>query len=1571
MAFSGQEFSASDKVAPQQEEQAEGSSFEVKGHLGGSGAPSIDSSLQDVLKPRPKRKSISFPIQSPLITFFTGMIQPLANDPLAYPDKPIGEGKAWVGTDGLGVEAEISGGCQFSVNKTVGEIMSRKVERADNEPLTINHTFYNSLNSALGFRLPEGIDLNKYIVETIQFKGPHAEAGASADATHIGAGGEASLASVSISILSPDYSVRYTVLGRVGGSAEISYSAKEGKNITKIGLGLWEFSRERVLTEENIAASARALIQQSAVGRQLNELYQPIHEPRAAALMEQALLTQASSTENGQNLGKYFQGEAANSKKKTVKALAPHLGKEDLDLYVQNFFTAESASVSEASEAKPVNLELSEQVQAIKDLSRETLSILVQEKSSVEGFERESGVMRAKSQLDELLSKPDANIHEVMDSYHALCTQKQKVASARREFDSMVLAASNIADLSGSLLSIFGHKKEAHQVRAIADAGIKIGTSIAALAGYGALAGVISPLGAATMIASGVDQLISLNSKPQDMSLVLLEAIGELFNQISQIRQEMHERFDRIENELHVHRKILNHLAASIDQVSANTGSQHALSMMIYAAATRDISEYLKSLQAAIRRIATKIEDAKIQEEYTKSIEPIDKLLHKESIVFGDLQEIAAHIRTRLMVHKGEVVDISRVEDLPIDYFISHLSRLNPHAVEGESLANPLLWSYMALATAVFYKEVYKGNQRVSYASWTNLQEILRSGLNLQDFFAGLSQLPYSDLITGYKRSLTDVMEALDLALTEEMRNKVKALGFSLNQADQDRLKIELKEFNQELSIYTDFCDELKTDQGPYRSWFDSFHLQQNKGVHNYSGGWFKHSRSSFPRHLGGPGFKFADRTHYSIAEEAAYKKRQLEQVSDFRTRLVDERRTSLADGALTEFNLSLFGNDHSAKPYLLFMSNPKLPMLPLPANILTFILEKEPGLKKYYLADRLGEGKLKCTYEIDFESKSMRINFQFIKDNQKQISSNKFKRAQQPGLVGYLPDSDAPLYFNEHQVIRDGNCGFVTLGASRDEVADILISLAEDPAAREMLMEEIQEYLATEPWEGPSNEGKAHFAAMQALGADLQNNIVQVRHAFPDIAESTLESALTWLDANGKNEEASHLRRLHSDLAVETTAFENYAKREDVFIAYANRLRDPVERTWLGYKSATLYAKAKRITLYLWKASEQARNHLDLVASHIPLEPNGQIIHGFHTDRMSHFNLLTVQPLAEIAAALEMLTPKETVIQLCQLELGVDVGIYYPRSPAEGLWYMWTGGKFAESLTPEFKCESRGGGLYWNEYWAYVPVVHNEPKKGLFHHLTDVVTTFTSQIKKEDLAVVNALNYQKIKEIRGEVISKVLQDMMAQNNLLELSKRYKAFCGAYFNLAIWYKACFMEFVQSPLLKGWFDQLISPKNLSVKLSSLPERRKSNLQTMFLSCLDAVEALDALTTEEIRRVNLVDADSEKAPFYKQALRVLQETSDHLRPNAQTEAAANEHEAYTARQEMHNLFNLVQSNIDIMTPERLAVFRQQLAVVEAEMRRMGLLIGDGPRAAAGTALVIGQARQEPMEVVEPKP
>ncbi len=230
---------------------------------------------------------------------------------------------------------------------------------------------------------------------------------------------------------------------------------------------------------------------------------------------------------------------------------------------------------------------------------------------------------------------------------------------------------------------------------------------------------------------------------------------------------------------------------------------------------------------------------------------------------------------------------------------------------------------------------------------------------------------------------------------------------------------------------------------------------------------------------------------------------------------------------------------------------------------------------------------------------------------------------AQQVGLLSaQMPGENTQTYFREKTIVGDGNCGFRALNVSRDDLANILLTCADDAAAREALQNEIYEAL-TDP-DPLIKTNEANY-----LLTELENYWIiknKIFNRFSALLNLSLLESITWLRDHQHLEEAADLESVEIGIQLTDDALHRYCQSKEAFEAYVNTYRNG--KLWLGHESALLYAKAKHFSLYIWTESTSSEN-LELQKSHVLPQSTQPGVHLLHRDGSTHFNVLSAEPLS------------------------------------------------------------------------------------------------------------------------------------------------------------------------------------------------------------------------------------------------------------------------------------------------------------------------------------------------------
>jgi len=234
----------------------------------------------------------------------------------------------------------------------------------------------------------------------------------------------------------------------------------------------------------------------------------------------------------------------------------------------------------------------------------------------------------------------------------------------------------------------------------------------------------------------------------------------------------------------------------------------------------------------------------------------------------------------------------------------------------------------------------------------------------------------------------------------------------------------------------------------------------------------------------------------------------------------------------------------------------------------------------------------------------------------------------------------DKTLEFDEHDILGDGNCGFTSLGTTREEVSSLLLSLADDEKARIELADEVQGLLRE------NRESKLHTEKTQKLFAELDTaqvaldeQVRQLNNQLATEAKTTETKTIPSAVFQRQNleglierlKESSHPPHQTTLTTLRTARLQIFQIREKIKLCCQSRevferyIVEGLARTeWLGYRSAKLFAKLKQYNLYVFRPVVGKSGWLELAEQQECAAPENTF-YLLHTNRFTHYNLLSI----------------------------------------------------------------------------------------------------------------------------------------------------------------------------------------------------------------------------------------------------------------------------------------------------------------------------------------------------------
>src|SRR3990167_2657502 len=264
---------------------------------------------------------------------------------------------------------------------------------------------------------------------------------------------------------------------------------------------------------------------------------------------------------------------------------------------------------------------------------------------------------------------------------------------------------------------------------------------------------------------------------------------------------------------------------------------------------------------------------------------------------------------------------------------------------------------------------------------------------------------------------------------------------------------------------------------------------------------------------------------------------------------------------------------------------------------------------------------------------------------------------AQNDTLIGQMPNAEKPIYFNENQIVADGDCGFHALGIERETLYNTLLPYTSESSSCDYIKEEIANAFFSNELITPNEEIKTLIDQYQEEQKELD--------AIINNAKSILNTSLSPQEQQYTSEElaeylinkASELsQKMPQNIDVLFPTIDQWGAAQEIYIDYFNLgtaikdKRNQVEmlrqsilldcaqsnifqyyleqlRTnsnlWLGYKIAMLFAQKKMISLYIWNRVTNDESKIQSV-DYFDAGENKQVIHLLHTNHFTHFNSLS-----------------------------------------------------------------------------------------------------------------------------------------------------------------------------------------------------------------------------------------------------------------------------------------------------------------------------------------------------------
>lgn len=546
-------------------------------------------------------------------------------------------------------------------------------------------------------------------------------------------------------------------------------------------------------------------------------------------------------------------------------------------------------------------------------------------------------------------------------------TREKQYQACQQSIDTV----SSIGHLTAQALNLLGHNTHALKINTTIQAGCQVASAI------NVLKNTLSsgPMPYLMMASAGLALANMFVPSGPNPTQVVLEAIQEVMQQIGQLRQEMHQRFDDIENQLdRIHHTVL-HGFSVVNIKLENIIDRLVLIHEKISNVKNDVHETANTHVSYLKSMLNQQKEAKIAAILLKIDTDVQQFLNREHKSKKDFDKIFAvvfsHASKTACFDLLTGADLADLEPYALsnslqvfgyrykgDFFIGLVNELaKRHSkVTGfrsiELLPNPTIYQYVLENINKLLVAYFQANQheKISDLRIEKLEQLYHQGMRINAFILSLREPSYlHQLFNHYKNSIAQLALALDgFFLTEQ-----QAYSSSLNQKRKLNrrrlLEKQYKLFNQQLTFSTSSSLQVYV---PSRWWYADSHHNKNGW-----GGGYAH----------GPYSGGAFRSQYVTACQQEMKNQ---------AGLYNNIDSLLESETLP---LSYYANDKDAidvnlKGFMMPQEGQEGPVLPLPKK---FTVTQVPII--YCLSEAYGYGYLQMQYKVDVQTNEFTLSLQFM----------------------------------------------------------------------------------------------------------------------------------------------------------------------------------------------------------------------------------------------------------------------------------------------------------------------------------------------------------------------------------------------------------------------------------------------------------------------------------------------------------------------------------------------------------------------------------------------------------------
>ncbi len=428
----------------------------------------------------------------------------------------------------------------------------------------------------------------------------------------------------------------------------------------------------------------------------------------------------------------------------------------------------------------------------------DTLIYLIGETASIEGFEKEETVTALYSTLQCQIEN-DAPYKDIMSTKTKMDFEKIKISKERKQFDDVMKDAGYVVDMASSLSVIFGNNRLAGQITTAGHSVLTIGNAFAGINGVGLLAAA-SPFQLGATLLSGVAGLVGLfreeNTEPT-LGEILIPMLQAISQQISQLRAEMHDRFNQVISKLDAMQHVL--LESFMDLSRETKLTQEMVLSVIAKIDTLQTRQDIgfSQMHARFDRLDGMIENHAVQAAFLEivKLKPTAKAKDQANYNLHFQQLMAAYgpMYSGNTALTGQPFERASAQDLQVPgvmlaQTLSTMTQMVLSTASPKEVRNPLALAYTTALLEHFIK-VHRQDDGSYTAMTSNDLSALRTIeaeyiKPLRDLVVALRQVSVWDrLFHDYERSAATFKSTCENYLREKMRSHGDQEGLRLRQA--------------------------------------------------------------------------------------------------------------------------------------------------------------------------------------------------------------------------------------------------------------------------------------------------------------------------------------------------------------------------------------------------------------------------------------------------------------------------------------------------------------------------------------------------------------------------------------------------------------------------------------------------------------------------------------------------------------------------------------------------------------------------------------------------------------------